>query len=186
METPPQTAFETPIWGFVLTEHQHQAVDYLNKITELSQQNETTIKSNFGGWQSDDYLHQQPIFREVISTITNLCNVVASNYLGTQVSGTINECWANVNYRHCFNAHHVHGGDLSGVFFLQTPEQSGKLVFVNPAVRAQSRRFAHSNYGLQPQPLALIIFPSWLEHYVEPNLTDTPRVSMSFNYDINN
>jgi len=31
-------------------------------------------------------------------------------------------------------------------------------------------------------PGGLLIFPSWLYHGVDPNLTDTPRVSLSFNF----
>jgi len=34
----------------------------------------------------------------------------------------------------------------------------------------------------RPRPGGMLIFPSWLYHGVEPNLTDTPRVSLSFNF----
>lgn len=186
MQTPPQTAFEVPIWGFILNEHQHQAVDYFNDIIRQSESMQSMVKSNFGGWQSHEDLHLEPLYKELFSTIANLCNTISTNYLGTPKQGKIESAWANVNYQHCFNGHHVHSGDLSGVFYLSVPEDSGKLVFVNPAVRSQSRSFSTSNYGLDPQDLALIVFPSWLEHYVEPSRSTSRRVSVSFNYEFTN
>ena len=40
------------------------------------------------------------------------------------------------------------------------------------------------NYPVEPSPLSCIIFPSWLSHYVEPNMSDEKRISLSFNFDI--
>jgi uncharacterized protein (TIGR02466 family) len=31
-----------------------------------------------------------------------------------------------------------------------------------------------------PQPGRLVIFPSWIQHYVQPNLSDQDRISISF------
>ena len=39
----------------------------------------------------------------------------------------------------------------------------------------------HSIYTVNPLNGQLIIFPSYLEHYVEPNLTQETRISISGN-----
>ena len=36
------------------------------------------------------------------------------------------------------------------------------------------------NWTVDPMPNLLLIFPSWVEHKVEINLSDNPRISMSF------
>ena len=36
----------------------------------------------------------------------------------------------------------------------------------------------------KPEKGKLVLFPSWLEHYVEPNLTNEDRISMSFDTQI--
>ena len=36
------------------------------------------------------------------------------------------------------------------------------------------------SYSEQPEKGKLVLFPSWLEHYVEPNLTNENRISLSF------
>ena len=89
--------------------------------------------------------------------------------------------WANINDKYNYNAHHTHEGILSGVFYLHVPENSGRLILVDPAVRNHNSVIKNSNYGIKPERLACIVFPSWLEHYVEPNQSDEYRISISFN-----
>jgi len=93
----------------------------------------------------------------------------------------IDSMWANINSQYSYNAHHIHSGTLSGVYWISTPENSGKLVLVNPAGRSEASRIRIKNYGLTPEPGSCILFPSWLEHYVEPNKNTQDRISISFN-----
>jgi uncharacterized protein (TIGR02466 family) len=41
-----------------------------------------------------------------------------------------------------------------------------------------------SVHTIPPEVGKLIIFPSWLDHGVNPNLSDTDRISMSFNINL--
>ena len=36
-------------------------------------------------------------------------------------------------------------------------------------------------WSIDPNPGDLVIFPSWLAHYTEPNMSNKDRISMSFN-----
>lgn len=175
--------FSTPIWGYTLTNEQYAAADYIEYIEELATTEPSQHKSNSGGWQSKDDLHKHGIFREFVTgTLQKISQSIVDNYSDTPA--TVQSMWANINYTHSFNFHHTHEGVLSGVFYLQTPTNSGRLVFTNPAIRSHNSIIKSSNYAINPSPLACIIFPSWLEHYVEPNLASTPRISISFNIDI--
>lgn len=176
------TIFNVPIWGYVLTNERYQSEDYLERILELYEQEFSVSKSNSGGgWQSRDNLHKDPIFREFVNNV--LLKQIASNILKDYniTDFAIQSMWANVNKKHSFNYHHTHEGYLSGVFYLKVPPNSGRLVFTNPNIRSEMHPIRSSNYPIQPQPLACIIFPSWLEHYVEPNKSDDERISISFN-----
>lgn len=171
--------FHTPIWGFVMNSEKYHAEDYLEKILHLRQDSVGVTRSNFLGWQSVSDLHTHGVFRELIGTIENIASPILKKY--NQLPQKINSMWANVNHQYCSNGAHVHQGTLSGVFYLRVPKNSGKLVFVNPSVRSDAHPIRADNYSVQPELYALILFPSWLEHYVEQNLSSQERISISFN-----
>ena len=171
--------FKTPIWGLMLPGHHYQSQDYIDMIRELSISEPSQKKSNFGGYQTRDNINELGIFQELISDIEKYANNIVRECNGVPVK--ITEMWGNINTKHCYNGAHIHGGILSGVFYLKVPNNSGKLVFNNPAVRSDGHLIRDSNYRVTPENLACIFFPSWLEHYVEPNLSNEERISISFN-----
>lgn len=170
--------FPVQIWGFILNDHKYQSANYIEAIEHLIATEQSAQKSNFGGYQTHDNLHHIPVFREFTSAIEN----IASKCINVKCK--ISEMWGNVNYKHCYNAAHTHGGALSGVFYLKTSKHCGRLVLRNPAVRSDGQFIRTPNYSIVPENLALILFPSWLEHYVEPNLSDETRMSVSFNFSV--
>lgn len=175
--------FSTPIWGFILNAELHHSIDYIEFLESLEKEEPSIKKSNFGGWQSRDNLHKENIMQEFVSTLSNIVNSITK--LENLPKLHITSMWGNINYKNSFNGNHVHGGSISGVFYLRVPENSGRLIFVNPAVRSHVGIFNNnSQYAVTPQNLVCILFPSWLEHYVEPNLNDEKRISLSFNFDI--
>ena len=174
--------FETPIWGFVLNDQNLQTLDYSEYILDLADTEYSEKKSNMGGWQSRSNLFEDPIFQEFNQSILNAAAGILREY--TNKEPYIQSMWANVNAKGDYNGQHTHEGELSGVFYCQVPENSGKLVFVNPAVRSYISVIRNKNFYVDPERLALIMFPSWLEHYVESNQNDDPRISISFNIGI--
>lgn len=178
MENNQHNIFSVSIWGFMLTEQKYQSRDYIDAILELEKTEPSVKKSNFGGYQTHDNLHKIPVFREFLSSL----EMIASNCLNHKA--IVSEMWGNINYKHCYNGAHTHGGALSGVFYLRVPQNSGRLMLCNPAVRSDGQFLRSPNYPIVPEPLACIMFPNWVEHYVEPNLNDEPRISLSFNFQL--
>lgn len=172
--------FATQIWGFILNDHKYQSKDYIDAVEVLESTTPSAKKSNFGGYQTHDNLHLVPVFREFVTTIQK----IASQCINYPLK--ITEMWGNINYKHCANGAHTHGGALSGVFYLQAPKDCGRLILCNPAVRSDGHVLRTPNYPIIPENYALILFPSWLEHYVEPNTSDQTRISLSFNLSIVN
>ena len=82
------------------------------------------------------------------------------------------------------------------LYFVKGKKETGNLLLHNPFTNFNYCWFngklvkiiTPNQYNSQvvkiyPQPGKLIVFPSWLQHSVEPNLTNEERVSISF--DIN-
>jgi len=172
--------FSTPIWGFILNNERYHIYNYIEEIEELIKTKPIVKKSNMGGYQTYHDLDQNPVFRELCETIISLSNNIIKEYMPNSLA-VLDGMWANVNDSRDYNAAHVHGGVLSGVFYLKVPKKSGNLVLINPAVRSDSSVIRMKNYVVEPKECACIIFPSWLEHYVESNESNEERISISFN-----
>lgn len=96
--------------------------------------------------------------------------------------------WINMHDRGGFNFPHMHEGCLiSGCFYLRVPEGAGGLIFRDPRPGAANSRIkgrganAHRDIHLTPSDGLFVLFPSWLEHYVEPHQGDEPRIAIAFN-----
>ena len=99
--------------------------------------------------------------------------------------------WFNINdSRQCMNAEHTHGDTFSGVFYLKAPEGSGRLVLQNPGINRlwqglslveRKNQFTGEKISIAPVEGNIVMFPSYLPHWVEPNDHDDERISISFN-----
>jgi uncharacterized protein (TIGR02466 family) len=139
-------------------------------------------KSNYGGWQSDVHLQENPVFKPLRDHIDSICARVF------KVKGAkLHQMWACINKKHDQNLIHSHTNNynLSGVYYVNIPEDSGDIVFRDPrpgANQAPCRLFkddGDSEY-FTPSDGLMILFPSYLEHFVLPNRSDGDRISMSF------
>ena len=145
------------------------------KMQKLEPQ--SVIKSNKGGWQSRNDLHQEKNFWPLIRTLQN----GYSNILDDP-SQVITGLWLNISSYTNWNSPHTHVTladsypyiKFSGVLYLKVPPNSGEINFKNPLN-------PNSYTEILPQEKMMIIFPSILEHYVEPNLNQEDRISIAFN-----
>jgi hypothetical protein len=90
--------------------------------------------------------------------------------------------WGHVirpNEQTIYHSHHETNNtkylNLSAVYYVKFPENSGDLVF-NP--------FTHKNMwtkNIKPQDGMLVIFPSWLHHWTLKNRSNENRISISAN-----
>jgi len=110
----------------------------------------------------------------------------------------IDNMWANINPRYAYNRSHSHPNTLwSGVYYVQTPENCGRIYFSDPRVQAQVMTPRYNPGNSRKSQLwsevyyeaiagRIIIFPAWLLHEVEPNMSELSgpagnRISISFN-----
>ena len=79
---------------------------------------------------------------------------------------------------------------FSGVYYVEAPYDCGMLELNHPdkyidyswtKYTKDYNNYTGSNWKYEPIQSRLIMFPSWIEHSVETNLSESPRVSFSFN-----
>lgn len=95
--------------------------------------------------------------------------------------------WANINQPGSRNTFHTHKeDDFSCVYYLQGTS-TGDLRFPNPANLlgdcSKTSPFTR-DFLFAPTDGDLILFPSWLPHEVEPNLSNRERINIAFNFRI--
>jgi len=99
--------------------------------------------------------------------------------------------WVNVNPPGGYNSPHQHSdAHLSGVYYVDVPksksDSGGAIEFLSPhPVRLLSTLIRSPLFSdrvrVQPTAGDLIMFPSQLTHWVHPNDSSKPRVTIAFN-----
>lgn len=163
---------------------------------ELKEKDKGRFVTNYGGWQSNDVDHSvakiQPLAKEILSKEDTLKQILG---LKKDVKISLGNYWININNKGHFNVPHVHPFSLfSAVYYVKVPKNSGRLVFENPIQQHDFvmkpdtvdlfNLFNAGYWYASPEENDLIIFPSWLRHWVEPNYTDKNRISIAFNLEI--
>jgi len=106
-------------------------------------------------------------------------------------SGRIDNFWVNINGPGRFNKAHLHPDSVfTGVYYARSMPNAGNITFHN----SSDREFALQTYTDKPTPFnvsspnfepklgRVYIFPSWLSHSVDTNMSGTDRISISFQF----
>jgi uncharacterized protein (TIGR02466 family) len=101
------------------------------------------------------------------------------------------EGWINISGQGGYNAPHDHPAFAwSGVYYVAVPDvtlgDSGSIEFLDPRTNTRVPTVEGAacfldTRKLRPKPGLLIIFPSYLRHWVYPNEEPADRISIAFN-----
>ncbi|MHA1564647.1 MAG: 2OG-Fe(II) oxygenase family protein [Alphaproteobacteria bacterium] len=154
-------------------------------------------RSNVGGWHSlpDLLLWQAPEIETLKGWITSAVKQVTqiTSRAKGEVSGKIEmHAWANVSRRGAYNKIHHHPNHTwSGIYYVAIGDsdsgwpESGILEFLDPRFGVDMLDVPGNPFGgkvrVEPAPGMLLLFPSWLYHYVNPYQGDGIRMSIAFN-----
>jgi uncharacterized protein (TIGR02466 family) len=178
-----------------------------DKLTELAFQMQDNDKKgipdgiNKGGWQSNNIIEENhEEFKKLKKEITQHLQLYHSTvFQGMKFKGnvtqSINNMWVIINEKHQYVDWHIHhNATLSGVYYIKHEGvESGDILFKHPEYPQMSalhwkkelvevwNMTSGEILNITPNSNMLLIFPSWAEHKVELNLTDVPRISLSFN-----
>ena len=152
--------------------------------------------SNYGGWQSKNFgetnSYTKPLFNVLDTAVEEVKNKIEYRH-----NLRLHSYWYNINYEDSFNTPHFHLAAscmnivVSGVFYIETPKDCGKIVFkrndqlISLMYEERANRYNEYNssvWTVNPVKNLCVLFPANLEHFVEPNLNKKKRISISFNY----
>lgn len=102
--------------------------------------------------------------------------------------------WTSVTNKYGFNTPHDHAGNtVIGVYYVKTFDKCGDLLLHDPRgatdfipvfeVNTSNQVVSGRNYfRITPKNGDLILFPTYVVHSVEPNMSDETRISLAMNF----
>ena len=161
-------------------------------IINWSNQNSGVKKTNYKGWHSTTDMHTKPEYQQLITELMKMQKEIYDNeHLDRYAK--LGNMWANINPPGSMNRPHVHPNALfSGVYYVKAQSNSGRLKIFDPrpGTHMQMPVRKSGNPGkdlwrdasIEPKIGRIIMFPAWLWHSVEENVSNDIRISVSFNF----
>ena len=143
--------------------------------------------SSSGGYQSHN-VEISPLIKEI-----NKYSTILSETYAIDNELVVRDMWININEYRDYNKLHSHPNSLfSGVYYVKAPDKCGYISFENPAVDIMEHTYSEIDFKewnvfnihtrwQEARENILYVFPGWLRHLVEPNLSNEKRISISFN-----
>jgi len=190
--------FSTPIYQVNLQLDNKKLSDLAYYIEKNYSGN---IESNLGGYQSQlindcddkEFLNLSDSLKYHVKEYHKVFNFDES------IEQKIHRIWFNINRYKDTNMPHTHNNSIfTGVYYVKTEENCGDISFKHPCSifeltwndydwntvnRIYRKSFTENNspvYKFAPKEGELYLFPAWISHMVESNLSNKDRISISF------
>ena len=185
--------FPQIVWKDTLTSLDNAAIKA--HVLETKNTSKGKTATNQLGWQSEDYLLDsgRPIQVDHMIRVLNT-HVQDCARQGSLPPIRICNFWFNVNPKGSYNTLHNHQHSiLSGVYYIDIPDQNMGSIEFHRSDEAQYylpdnldkyTQFTSHKATYHPVTGMLLIFPSWLKHFVHSNQSEQARISMSFNTEL--
>ena len=142
------------------------------------------------GWQSEQTLHEREELQELVSCVSRVTKSILRFLRISDEAFEITGCWATVLGKGAIHKAHSHPNNfLSGVYYVRTHPGADTINFHDPRNQAMVIRppvvelTAENTDQIVVRVTngTLLMFPSYLEHSVDANVSDDQRISISFN-----
>ena len=188
--------FPTPIWTSVLSDNSKINSEILEYIKKMRENDPNGIKkSNFLGWHSKDFSldsnEVKSFVNGVFPKIQNTLDDLGWDKEKNQIK--ITSMWAIVNNKNAYNGRHIHSNNyISAAYYVKAPKNCGDIIFYDPRdaktirkpIINKSNQLNSEVVCITPHEGLLVMFPSYLHHSVNPNLSDDERIVISFNINL--
>ena len=174
--------FPTPI---LITKYEGSLVDELKHIDTLDWIEQ---KANGNFKSKDTYLLKHEQFKNIKNFIYEAINKFTKNISQSDQRLVVTQSWMNKNPKGSKHHEHVHPNSIiSGVFYFKQDPKLPPISFsksIQSAMKLDPKKYNNLNSETFLLPCTdgeLILFPSNLKHSVPVNMSEEPRISMSFN-----
>ncbi|MGH9809557.1 MAG: 2OG-Fe(II) oxygenase family protein, partial [Terriglobia bacterium] len=142
------------------------------------------------GWQSEQTLHEREEFRDLVACVNHAAKGILRFLRIGCDAFEITGCWANVLAKGAGHKAHSHPNNfLSGVYYVRTRPGSDTLNFHDPrnqagVIRPPVVALTAENTDqvvVRVKNGTLLVFPAYLQHSVDANMSGEERISISFN-----
>jgi len=182
--------FPALVWKIQINAELHDAMD-AKILAALERIRRDLPKLGAGqGWQSEQTLQEREEFRDLVSCANNAARSVLRflriGYDAFEITG----CWATVLAKSAAHKVHSHPNNfLSGVYYVRTRTGTDTINFHDPRnqtsiIRPPVVELTAENTDqvvVTVKNGTLLIFPAYLQHSVDANMSEEERISISFN-----
>ena len=166
--------------------------EYIDSMKEdILKRTDNNFQENGGQDDSSGDLQLRPKYKALAEAVKDGTKYVLNNLLYEYEDFAITGMWSTVLTQNSIHRPHTHSNNMwSGVYYVQSDEDANARIYfydprpqadvISPHMKKMTRENSHVWFW--PSMVnRMIIFPSWLQHYVEPNPSETPRISIAFN-----
>jgi uncharacterized protein (TIGR02466 family) len=194
-----EPCFASPIFSFEIEGAAALNEQLVLDIAAYRRENEAAgmSRSNQHGWHSPtDFFRRPEASFKALADQINLAITAATRQVSPKLDLSnrvyLLQGWVNVNERGAYNTPHSHPDhEWSGSYYVRVPQapegsRSGHIEFLDPRGPVAQMEGLHSPHFVpkirkEPKPGTLLLFPSYLRHWVYPNEQDEIRISIAFN-----
>lgn len=191
-----RTVFPTPVALHVWPDSDALNADLAALAHRLAAQAQSAGRSNVGGWRSDNgFLERsEPCVEALAQRARAMVAEMTRLMMAPGPRRYDMEGWINLLRAGDYNSPHVHPNSTwSGVYYVagapggtgSDTAFAGKIELLDPRPGAAAaytvENAMQTRTLLDPQPGAMLLFPSWLQHQVHPFRGEGVRISVAFN-----
>ena len=166
--------------------------EYIDSMKEdILKRTDTSFQEKGGQDEDSGDLQLRPKYKALAEAVKDGTKYVLNNLLYEYEDFAITGMWSTVLTQRSIHRPHTHSNNMwSGVYYVQSDkEANARIHFYDPRPQADVitptlKKLTRENSHVWFWPSLvnrMIIFPSWLQHYVEPNPSEIPRISIAFN-----
>ena len=188
--------FSTPIWTMLIDDYESINAEMLDYIKSLQVEDpKGEFKSNVFGWHSKPFDLKHASVLNFFNKIQKNLNkaIIDLGWNNPANEFKITSSWSIINKKGSSNNRHIHSDNyISAAYYVKAPEGCGDINFYDPREAKVIRKpkgidgnsLSADVVNIKPKEGILVLFPSYLYHSVEENMSDNERIVISFNLDI--
>jgi uncharacterized protein (TIGR02466 family) len=153
---------------------------------------------DFLSWPDERVQHFKPVFYSYVAGFVKIVNDLSDDELSSLRFD--NHCWFHVTRDGGYFQPHKHGmASWSAIYCVDPGDddpadehcaghvvfgdpRAGASMYLDPANRHMRRDVSFDAIRLRPRATEVIIFPSYMTHWIEPYIGERPRITVAANF----